>query len=138
MPDATRKLTLHLLDDKFTISKLAQFAELPQIVARGEMCFSARTDEELVVVTPDFMAPSNVQQEIGWRALRIEGDSPLKDSMLLPSVINPLVQSGISPLVFTTFNTAYVFLREETIVNAVKALQHAGHTFEHKEVGVQK
>lgn len=138
MPDANRKLTLHLLDDKFTVSKLAQFAELPQIVARGEMCFSARTDEELVIVTPEFMAPSNVQQEIGWRAIRVEGESPLKDAALVPAVINPLVQVGISPLVFTTYNTLYVFLREETIVDAVKALQHAGHTFEHKEVGVQK
>jgi hypothetical protein len=138
MAGTSKKLTLHLLDDKFTVSKLAQFAELPMIVARGEMCFSARTDEELMIVTPEFMAPSNVQQEIGWRALRIEGESPLKDGGLLPSVIDPLVQVGITPLVFTTFNTLYVFLREEQIVDAVKALQHAGHTFEHKEVGVPK
>jgi hypothetical protein len=138
VPVQPKKLTLHLLDDKFTVSKLAQFAELPQIVARGEMCFSARTDEELVVVTPDFMAPSNVQQEIGWRAFRVEGESPLKEAGILPSLINPMVHAGISPLVFTTFNTVYVFLREEQIVDAVKALQHVGHTFEHKEVSVPK
>ncbi len=69
--------TLHLLEERFTISKLAQFAELPMIVARGEMCFSARTDEELVIVTPDFMAPTNVQQELdgGQSRLKVSPDS---------------------------------------------------------------
>lgn len=134
-----KKLTLHLLDDKFTISKLAQFAELPMIVAKGEMCFSARTDEELVIITPEFMAPTNVQQEVGWRAMRVDGDdSALKDGRVIPSLIDPLTKVGLAPFVFTTFNTVYVFLREEKIVDAVKALQHAGHSFEHKEVGVPK
>jgi hypothetical protein len=136
MPD--KKLTLHLMDDKFTISRLAQFAELPMIVAKGEMCFSARTDEELVIITPEFMAPNNVQQEIGWRAIRVEGESALADAKVIPSVIDPLSSAGIAPLVITTYTSVYVFLREEKIVDAVKALQHAGHSFEHKEVAVPK
>jgi len=136
MPE--KKLTLHILDDKFTISRLAQFAELPMIVAKGEMCFSARTDEELVIITPEFMAPNNVQQEVGWRAMRVVGESALNDGKVISSVIGPLGNAGIAPFVITTFNTVYVFLREEKIVDAVKALQHAGHTFEHKEVAVPK
>ncbi|MEX1139936.1 MAG: ACT domain-containing protein [Bacteroidota bacterium] len=138
MSGSDKKLTLHLLDDKFTVSKLAQFAELPMIVSKGEMCFSARTDEEFVIITPEFMAPNNVQQEVGWRALRVEGESALKDGTIIPSLISPLTQAGLAPFVFTTFNTVYVFLREEKIVDAIKALQHAGHSFEHKEVGVPK
>lgn len=136
MPE--KKLTLHLLDDKFTISRLAQFAELPMIVAKGEMCFSARTDEELVIITPEFMAPNNVQQEVGWRAMRVEGESALNDSKVISAVIDPLSAAGIAPFVITTYNSLYVFLREEKIVDAVKALQHAGHSFEHKEVAVPK
>lgn len=133
-----KKLTLFLLNDKFTISKLAQFAELPMIVAKGEMCFSARTDDELVIITPEFMAPNNVQQETGFRAVRVEGDSLLKDTRVISALIDPLTAAGIGTVVFTTFNSIYVFLREEKIVDAVKALQHAGHTFEHKEVTAQK
>jgi hypothetical protein len=93
------------------------------IVAKGEMCFSARTDEELVIITPEFMAPNNVQQD---------------DSKVISSVIDPLGAAGIAPFVITTYNSVYIFLREEKIVDAVKALQHAGHTFEHKEVAVPK
>ncbi|MBI2618594.1 MAG: ACT domain-containing protein [Ignavibacteriales bacterium] len=137
-PNQNKKLTLHLLNEKFTMSKLAQFAEFPMIVAKGEMCFSARTDDEFIIITPEFMAPTNVQQEIGWRALRVDGESALKDGSILPSLIDPLTQVGLNPLVFTTFTTVYVFLREEKIVDAVKALQRAGHSFEHKEVAVPK
>ena len=129
-----KKLSLHLLNDKFTISRLAQFAEIPMIVAKGEMCFTARTDDELVVITPEFMAPNNVQQEVGWRVIRVEEESVFQDPKVTPSLIDPLTQSGIGTLVFTTFNAVYIFLREEKIVDAVKALQHVGHTFEHKEV----
>jgi len=135
---AEKKLTLFLLNDKFTISKLAQFAELPMIVAKGEMCFSARTDEELVIITPEFMAPNNVQQETGFRAIRVEGESSLKDTRVISALIDPLTAAGIGTVVWTTFNSVYVFLREEKIVDAVKALQHAGHTFEHKEVMAPK
>jgi hypothetical protein len=138
VPGTEKKLTLHLLTDKFTISRLAQFAEIPMIVAKGEMCFTARTDDELVIITPEFMAPNNVQQEAGWRVIRVEEDSVFKDPKLVSAMIDPLMQVGIGTLVFTTFNAMYIFLREETIVDAVKALQHAGHTFEHKEVALPK
>ena len=130
--------TLHVLEERFTISKLAQFAELPKIIAKGEMCFSARTDEELVVVTPDFMAPNNVQQEIGWRAIKIEGEPGFKELGIVSSVVDPLTQANIPTFVFNTFTTVYIFLPEEKIVDAVKSLQHAGHSFEHKEVNAQK
>jgi hypothetical protein len=49
-----------------------------------------------------------------------------------------LTAAGIGTMMFTTFNSIYVFLREEKIVDAVKALQHTGHIFEHKEVMAQK
>ena len=138
IPGSEKKLTLHLLNDKFTISRLAQFAEIPMIVAKGEMCFTARTDDELIVITPEFMAPNNVQQEVGWRVIRVEEDSVFEDPKLIAAVVDPLTQAGIGTLAFTTFNAIYIFLREEMIVDAVKALQHAGHTFKHKEVALPK
>src|SRR3989304_3710799 len=104
-PGSDKKLTLFLLNDKFTISKLAQFAELPMIVAKGEMCFSARTDDELVVITPEFMAPNNVQQETGFRAIRVADESLLKDTRVLSSLIDPLTAAGIGTVMFTTFNS---------------------------------
>jgi hypothetical protein len=128
-----RTLVLHLLNDTFTINKLPQFAEIPSILAKGEMCFILRTDEELCVVCPDFMAPNNVQQELGWRCLKIEGEMKMQEVGVLASVTQPLAEANIPLFAISTFNTDYVFVMEEHLVNAVQALQKAGHEFVHKE-----
>lgn len=129
----TRKLKLHLLNETFTLNKLPQFAEIPAILAKGEMCFIFRTDEELSIICPDFMAPNNVQQELGWRCLRVDGMVKLEEIGVLASVIHPLAEASVPLIVVSTFNTDYVFVMEENLVTAVQALQKAGHEFIHKE-----
>ena len=129
----SHKLTLQLLNETFTINKLPQFAEIPSILARGEMCFISRTDEELTIVCPDFMAPNNVQQELGWRCLKVDATMKLQEVGILESLLQPLSEAGVPIFAVSTYNTDYVFVHDENLVTVVKALQKAGHTFEHKE-----
>jgi hypothetical protein len=126
------KLTLQLLNETFTINKLPQFAEIPSILSKGEMCFISRTDEELSIVCPDFMAPNNVQQELGWRCLKVDGTMKLQEVGVLASILQPLSEAGVPVFTVSTFNTDYVFVMDEHLVNVVQALQKAGHQF-HKE-----
>jgi hypothetical protein len=128
-----KKLKLILLEEKFTISKLPVFQDLPQIIANGEMCFTMRTDDEFTIITPDFMAPNNVQQESGWRGIRIAGEIPFQAVGVLFSIAKPLGDAHIPIFAISTFNTDYVFLPEVMLVEAVQALQHVGHEFIHKE-----
>ena len=127
-----RKLTLHMLGETFTINKLPQFAEIPSILSQGDMCFISRTDEELSIICPDYMAPNNVQQELGWRCIKVEGEMKLQEVGVLASLAQPLADAGIPMFVVSTFNTDYIFVMEENLVNAVQALQQAGHDFRHK------
>jgi hypothetical protein len=128
-----KKLKLHLLEEKFTISKLPQFSELPAIFSRGEMVFTMRTDDELTVICPEFMAPDNVQQEVGWRCFRIDGEIPFQAVGVLESLLKPLAEAEVTIFAISTFNTDYVFCHEQQLVHAVKALQQSGHVFVHKE-----
>jgi uncharacterized protein len=128
-----KKLTLQMLSESFTINKFPQFAEIPSILSQGEMCFIFRTDEELCIVCPDFMAPNNVQQELGWRCLKVEGEMKLQDVGVLASLTQPLAEANIPLFAISTFMTDYIFVMEENLVNAVQALQKAGHEFVHKE-----
>ncbi|MBI3579653.1 MAG: ACT domain-containing protein [Ignavibacteriales bacterium] len=129
----SKKLQLYLLTDTFTVNKLAQFAEIPSILAKGEMCFISRTDDELCIICPDFMSPNNVQQELGWRCMKVEGQFKLAEIGVLESALKPLAEANIPILAISTFNTDYIFVMEENLVNAVQALQKAGHEFVHKE-----
>ena len=128
-----KKLSLHLLNESFSVNKLAQFAELPSIIAKGEMCFMMRTDEEFTIICPDFMAPSNVQSETGWKCIKVDGAMNLKEVGVLESITHPLAEANIPLLAIGTYNTDYIFVLEEHIVTAVQALQKVGHQFVHGE-----
>jgi hypothetical protein len=128
-----KKVSLHLLNERFTINKLPQFAELPHIFTKGDNCFIARTEKELSIICPEFMAPNNVQQEAGWRCMRITNEGGLLEAGLLASVIVPLAEANIPILAVSSYDTDYIFVMEENLVNAVQVLQRAGHDFSHKE-----
>jgi hypothetical protein len=127
------KLKLHLLDEKFAICKMPQFAELPSVFAKGEMCFVMRTDEDLTIISPEFMAPDNGQQETGYRCIRTIEQIPLNTPGILISLVKPLTEAEISIIAVSTFHSDYIFLMEEHLVKATQALQHAGHEFVHEE-----
>ena len=129
-----KKLKIMMLEDKFSINKLPQFGEIPVIFTKGDMCFTARTDDELTIICPEFMAPNNVQQEIGWRCLKILSTGNIsKEIGVLATVTQPLAEAGIPLCCITTFSSIYIFLMEENLVKAVQLLQHAGHEFIHRE-----
>lgn len=127
------KLRLHVLEEKFAVSKLPHFAELPHIFTKGENCFVARTDSELSIICPEFMAPTNVQQEAGWRCIQVVGEMPLSEVGVLSNLTAPLAKARIPILVISTFNTDYLFVMEENLVPAVKVIQKAGHEFVHTD-----
>jgi len=127
------QLKIQLLDEKFAISKMPQFAELPSVFAKGEMCFVMRTDEDLTIICPEFMAPDNGQQEIGYRCIRTSGQIPLNTPGVVISLVKPLTDAGISIFAVSTFTSDYIFLMEEHLVKATHALQHAGLEFIYEE-----
>lgn len=124
-----KKLKLCLLEDKFCYSKLPQFTELPSVFAKGEMCFVMRTDDELTVISPEFMAPNNVQEEIGFRSIRIATEISFTEAGIIASLTDPLQNAGIAVRAVSTFNTIYIFFREELLAEVMKVLQDAGHEF---------
>jgi hypothetical protein len=92
-----------------------------------------RTDEDLTVISPEFMAQNNVQQDIGYRCIRTSGQTPTNTVGILSAITTPLAAIGISVLAASAYNADYIFLMEEQLVQATQALQHAGHEFIHEE-----
>ncbi len=128
------KQKILMLEDKFSINKLPQFAEIPVIFTKGDMCFTARSDDELTIICPEFMAPNNVQQEVGWRCLKVLSSGNIsKEIGVLATLTRPLAEANIPLCCITTFSSVYIFLMEEHLVKAVHLLQQAGHEFVHKE-----
>ncbi len=123
------KYKLELLEEKFCFSKFPQFAEIPSVFLKGEYCFIVRTDEELVVMSPEFMAPNNVQEELGFRGIRIVDRVGFEESQVYLYVVHPLVLNNINIVVFNTFNTIYIFFRAEVLEKVMEILKNVGHEF---------
>jgi hypothetical protein len=129
-----KKLKIIMLEDKFSINKLPQFGEIPVIFTKGDMCFTLRTDDELTIICPEFMAPNNVQQEFGWRCLKVLGDGNIsKEIGTLAMISKILADANIPVCCITTYSHVLVFMMEEHLVKAVHLLQQSGHEFVHKE-----
>ncbi|MCC8067023.1 MAG: ACT domain-containing protein [Clostridiales bacterium] len=118
-------MELKKLNDNFTVCKVEDFS-LVNIDA--EYCFIGKTDEEksLVCLTAD--VPSNViQRDDGWKGFRIQGVLDFSLIGVLAKISTILAEEGISIFAVSTYNTDYVFLKEENYQKALDILKHSGY-----------
>jgi uncharacterized protein len=120
-------LRLFILKDPLAICKLPPNADIPPWASLGTFNSVTRTHDELSIVCLQEAVPDEVPSERGWRALRIQG--PLSFSMVgvLASMLNPLAEAEISVFVLSTFDTDYLFIKEENLDRALLEFQRAGH-----------
>lgn len=87
-----------------------------------------RTATELSIVTQQDDVPLGVVAERGWRVLAVRGPLAFSLTGVLASLAQPLADAGIPIFVLSTYDTDLLLVRDETLDEAVAALQGAGHT----------
>lgn len=124
------RLRLIQLPDPLAVCRLPPLAETPSWAMCGPFLSITRTPDELSIVCLQGAVPEDVPCERGWRGLRVCG--PLAFSLVgvLASLLSPLAEAGISVLALSTFDTDYVLVKEETLEQAIQALEMAGHRIE--------
>ena len=94
----------------------------------AEYCFTGKTDEEcsLVCITED--VPANVVlRDDGWRGFRIQGMLDFSLIGILSKIAVILADNGISIFTVSTYNTDYVFIKNENYQKALKVLARSGY-----------
>lgn len=90
----------------------------------GKYAFTAKTPEEnsLVCLTED--VPPNVQKrEDGFKAFYIEGELDFSLIGILSKISGILADNNISVFAVSTYNTDYIFVKEENFENALDSLR---------------
>jgi hypothetical protein len=87
-----------------------------------------RTDDELSVICLADAVPAGALVESGWRGLKVAGPLDFGLTGVAAALTTPLAAAGVSVLPIATYDTDYVFVREEALEGAVAALRGAGHT----------
>lgn len=120
-------LRLELLPGRFAVARLPSDAPAPPWAVDDGFHSITRTGQELSVVCAENAVPPEVRREAGLRALRVAGPLDFQLVGILLSLAQPLAEAGVSIFTLSTFDTDYIFVREEHLERARAALAAAGH-----------
>lgn len=90
-----------------------------------------RTADELSIVTRQDTVPLGVVAERGWRVLAVRGPLSFALTGVLAGLAQPLADAGIPVFVLSTYDTDLLLLGDDTLDDAVAALEAAGHVVHH-------
>ena len=118
-------MELKTIPYRFTVCKLMSVGDLPSDV---DFCFTAKTDEEISLVckTEDVPEKTLVRDD-GWKGFRIEGVLDFSLIGILSKISAILAENKIGIFAVSTYNTDYIFVKEENFDKAINALKDNGY-----------
>lgn len=113
------------IDYDFTVCKVKDYT---LVNMEDAYCFIGKTDEEKSLVCRTGNVPENViEQENGWKAFRIQGILDFSLIGVLSKIAALLAENNIGIFVISTYNTDYIFVKEEKVFEALQLLDDAGY-----------
>ena len=119
-------MELKVLEQSFSVCKLQDATEIDW---SHPFCFVGKTDEELSLVCETSVTPENTTaREDGWRGFRVQGVLDFSMVGVLAAISSLLAKNGISIFAISTYNTDYLFTKEENFRGAVALLTQEGYS----------
>lgn len=118
-------MEIKIIKQDFSVCKVKDYAF---VNFNTEYCFIGKTDEEksLVCITSD--VPSNVtHRDDGCKGFRLQGILDFSLIGILSKIAALLAENSISIFAISTYNTDYVFIKEENFQKALDILKHSGY-----------
>ena len=113
----TSNLMIEPLIIPFTVCKIEDYSLVDW---EEPFIFTAQTGEEKSLVCPTKLVPPNTtDREDGWQAFRIHDHLDFSLIGILAYISSILAENNISVFVVSSFNTDYVFVKEENYYPAI-------------------
>lgn len=114
-------LELKQLNRDFSVCKLR---DLEHVDLNRDFTFIAKTDDELsLVCETQYVPPSPIAVEHGWKALKICGVLDFSLIGIIAKISGILADEDIPVFVISTYNTDYILLKDENYIKATLILQ---------------
>lgn len=124
------KLTLSILPDPFAVCRLSPDADIPAWTRNEEFYSITRSRDELSIVCMSKDVPENIRAECDWRALKVRGPLDFSLTGIFAAIINPLSEAKIPIFAISTYDTDYIFIREDSLTQVVAILSKEGHSID--------
>ena len=126
--DPEYKIHIQPLNVRLSVCKVNGYSG---IELTRPFCFIGTTDEENSLVCPEETVPENtVDRDDGWRGFRIIGQLDFSLIGILARISKILAANEIGIFAISTYNTDYVFTKEENFRKALDVLKGAGYEIE--------
>lgn len=118
-------MDIKILREKFSICKVVDYS---MVDFSAPYVFVGKTEQENSLVCQTENVPANaVEQEDGFRAMRMEGVLDFSLIGIVSKIATILADNEIAIFTISTYNTDYILVKEDKFKKAVKALVDAGY-----------
>lgn len=119
------EMKIQRIEEQFSICKLK---DLSQVDWKDTYCFVGKTEEENSLVCATQKVPGNATEcDHGWRGFRVQGSLDFSLVGILSEITSILAEHRIGVFAVSTYNTDYIFTKEENFDRAIEALQGNGY-----------
>ena len=120
-------MDLQIINRKFSICKVN---EVSIELLNHEFTFISKTDNELsVICETNHLPETNLTAEHGWCCFRIAEDASFEKYGMISFLSKIIADEKTCILVVATFDTDYIFLKEDRFDDVKKALLENGCNF---------
>lgn len=116
-----------VLPEVFAICRLNQEQPIPEWALSNSFYSITKSSDELSIICWQSFVPDEVVKNGNWRCLKIAGPLDFSAVGILNSIAQPLAKNGISILAVSTYETDYIFVRQEQLPETLKILIKEGH-----------
>ncbi|MDB4533833.1 ACT domain-containing protein [Vicingaceae bacterium] len=117
---------LELIPGIHSVCKISAARTIPEW-AQGPFVQLSISDDECTVVSLQENIPDGIEIESNWRLFRVAGVLDFSLVGIIAGISKCLADARISIFVASTFLTDYILVREESLDDAVDALQRADY-----------
>ena len=124
-------IILEPLEPRFSVCKVTDYSGID---LTQPFCFTGATDEENSLVCPEALVPDNTtERDDGWKGFRIVGTLEFSMIGILARISKILASNGIGIFAISTYNTDYIFTKEENFEKALTALSESGYGMKNRQ-----
>ncbi|HKM34582.1 MAG TPA: ACT domain-containing protein [Lachnospiraceae bacterium] len=120
-------MNLQLINREFSICKVQK---MDTDLLEKESVFIGKSDNELSVICETNLIPENIiQVEHGWSCFRIAEDAAFEKYGMIAFLSKIIANEKTGILVVATYDTDYIFVKENKLPDVKKALELNGCTW---------
>jgi len=123
------KLVLSVLEETFSIHRLAPDASFPEAVSECDFYSLSKTTDELSLVCPEHLAVKSEKSNPDWKCLKVAGPLDFELTGILAGITEVLAKEKLSVFAISTFDTDYILIKKHGLTAAISALQRVGYIF---------